>query len=91
MEEKVVEKKDDDDEVSGDANKDEGQEEQQPEVPVQRQYDELTPEKLFNALFTLADHWCPSTDPQEYKEFFYQLQHRLKYQGQQNTDAYNLL
>ena len=47
--------------------------------------------KLYNALFVLADHWCPSVTDTEYKEFFDQLSYRLKYQGMQNPDAYTVL
>ena len=60
-----------------------------PEVP--KQYDQLDKEKLFKALFTLADTWCPTTLDTEYKEFFKQLRHRLKYQGQADAGAYDVL
>ena len=33
-------------------------------------YDSITKDKLIEALFTLADTWCPSIDEQEYIEFF---------------------
>ena len=50
----------------------------------QKQYDYLDKDKLYAALFTMADTWCPNIDPFEYKEFFKQLRYRLKYQGMQD-------
>ena len=47
--------------------------------------------KLYEALFTLADHWCPSMDPAEYKEFFDQIKYRMKYSGMQNPNAYDAI
>ena len=76
-----------------DASGDNEQKEQEAEVPEQQQrhYDHLDKPKLFNALFVLADHWCPTTKAEEYKEFYDQLSYRLKYQGMQNPDAYTVL
>ena len=51
----------------------------------------LTKEKLFRSLFNLADAWCPTIDPEEYKEFFDQVQFRLKYYGMQDNSAYDLI
>ena len=51
----------------------------------------LSNEKLFTALFKLADVWCPSTEAEEYVEFFAQLRWRIKYQGMQDTQAYDVL
>ena len=59
------------------------------EAQPQKQYDYLTKEKLFDALFTLADAWCPSIDSEEYGEFFEQLSFRLKYFGIGDNQAYD--
>lgn len=50
----------------------------------------LTEAKLFDALFELADIWCPSIDEYEYQEFFKQLAFRLKYAGKDDT-AYDIM
>jgi hypothetical protein len=54
-------------------------------------YDYLDMDKLYNALFELADSWCPNIDEFEYKEFFDQLTFNLKYAGQKDTSAYDVL
>ena len=51
----------------------------------------LDQNKMFEALFELADTWCPNIDEFEYKEFFETLTFRLKYTGQQDTSAYEIL
>ena len=43
-------------------------EEEEEEAP--RQSEQIDDEKLQEALFELADTWCPNIDDQEYKEFF---------------------
>ena len=58
---------------------------------AQKSYDYLDKEKLFNSLFELADTWCPNVDEFEYKEFFSHLKFRLKYAGQGDNSAYDLL
>ena len=60
------------------------QAQQEFEQQQQKQYDYLDDEKLYEALFVLADTWCPNIDDIEYKEFFTTLTFRLKYQGQQD-------
>ena len=61
------------------------------ELQPQKQYDYLTSEKLYDALFTLADTWCPSVSEIEYQEFFKQLKYRLKYHGMKDNQAYGIL
>ena len=51
----------------------------------------LDQKKLFDSLFELADTWCPNVDEHEYKEFFKTLKFRLKYAGQQDNSAYDVL
>ena len=61
------------------------------EAKPQQTFDYLTKEKLWDALFTLADAWCPSIDEYEYQEFFSLIKYRLKYYGMQDNDAYDVL
>ena len=58
---------------------------------ILKTYDFLTSDKLYDALFTLADVWCPSINEYEYKEFFTLIKFRLKYQGMQDSSAYDVL
>ena len=83
---KMVVKEEDKDDV----NKQERTQQEYEQQP-QKSYDYLDAEKLYDALFTLADTWCPSIQDEEYKEFFYQLKYRLKYQGMQDNQAYDVL
>ena len=53
------------------------QEEQEQEVPVNK--DALTEEQLHDALFELADTWCPSINEDEYIEFFEILYQKMLY------------
>ena len=48
-------------------------------------------DKLYEALFTMADTWCPDIDEFRYKEFFGQLDYRLKYTGMADNTAYDVL
>ena len=43
--------------------------------------EELNHEKLYAALFELADVWCQNIDAFEYKDFFETLEKKLKYSG----------
>ena len=43
------------------------------EAQANKNYEQLTKEKMYDSLYMLADNWCPSVDDQEIKEFFYQL------------------
>ena len=61
------------------------------EAQQSKTYDYLDKDKLFEALFTLADVWVPSTDEEEYKEFFSILQFRLKYDGMKDDGAYDVI
>ena len=54
-------------------------------------YDFIDQKKLFNALFELADVWCPNIDEYEYKAFFETLRFKFRYPGQQDRAAYDLL
>ena len=60
-------------------------------ISAPKTYDYIDQQKLFKALFELADTWCPNIDEFEYKEFFQQLKFRLKYAGQQDNSAYDVL
>ena len=85
MDKLVIKEADKDDPAK--ADKAQAEFDQQP----QKTYDFLTNEKLFDALFTLADNWCPSIDEYEYREFFHLIRFRLKYQGMQDNSAYDVL
>ena len=67
------------------------QKNQQAQMSAPKTYDYIDQTKLQRALFELADTWCPNIDEFEYKEFFQQLKFRLKYAGQQDTSAYDVL
>jgi hypothetical protein len=54
-------------------------------------YEFIDQQKLYRALFELADVWCPGIDEAEYKAFFTELRFKLKYPGQQDRAAYDLL
>lgn len=54
-------------------------------------YDFIDQPKLYRALFELADVWCPNIDEFEYKAFFQELKFKLKYPGQQDKGAYEIL
>jgi hypothetical protein len=54
-------------------------------------YEKLTREMLFDSLFELCDIWCPNIDPNEYKAFFEQLRFRIRYEGQKDMSAYDIL
>ena len=56
-----------------------------------RQLDQLDNEKLEDALFELADTWCPNIDDMEYKEFFDVLDRKMQYTGQHDSSAYDVL
>ena len=43
------------------------------EAQANKNYEQLTKEKMYDSLYMLADNWCPSTDEKEYEEFFKQL------------------
>ena len=78
---------------AGGNNDEDGAKDDQKEeaAQVQKTYDKLDREKLYDALFTMADTWCPDIDEFQYKEFFSQLELRLKYQGMQDQAAYDVL
>ena len=59
---KMVVKEEDKDDV----NKQERTQQEYEQQP-QKSYDYLDAEKLYDALFTLADTWCPSIQDEEYK------------------------
>ena len=62
------------------------------DMAQKKSYDYLTNEKLYDALFLLADTWCPSVNELEYKEFFSQLKWRIVYnKGMQDNQAYNVM
>ena len=44
-----------------------------------------------DALFELADTWCPNIDDMEYKEFFDVLDRKMQYTGQHDSSAYDVL
>eukprot|EP00826_Nyctotherus_ovalis_P020172 TRINITY_DN1630_c0_g3_i2.p1 TRINITY_DN1630_c0_g3~~TRINITY_DN1630_c0_g3_i2.p1 ORF type:complete len:179 (+),score=74.36 TRINITY_DN1630_c0_g3_i2:142-678(+) len=51
----------------------------------------LTPEQVYESLYSLCDIWCPNIDAQEYKEFFELMKFKLKYEGQSNAGAYGVI
>jgi hypothetical protein len=53
-----------------------------PPVSIPKTYDFIDQKKLFNALFELADVWCPNIDEYEYKAFFETLRFKFRYPGQ---------
>ena len=53
--------------------------------------DQLTFDQLEDALFELSDLWCPSISESEYCEFFEILEAKIKYVGQNDLGAYDLL
>ena len=69
------------------AAKPEEEQQQRPPNPV----DQLSLEQLEDALFELADLWCPSISESEYCEFFDILEYKIKYVGQNDPGAYDLL
>ncbi|OMJ89958.1 hypothetical protein SteCoe_7743 [Stentor coeruleus] len=54
-------------------------------------YEKMTREMIFDSLFELCDIWCPNIDPNEYKAFFEQLKFRIRYEGQKDMTAYDIL
>ena len=58
---------------------------------VPRSHDKLDASKLYDALFVMSDTWCPDIDEFQYKEFFSQLDWRLKYSGMADNTAYDVL
>ena len=64
-------------------------EEQEAEPP--KNADSLTEEQLHDALFELADTWCPSISEDEYVEFFEILYQKMLYSNQQDSSAYDVL
>lgn len=54
-------------------------------------YDHISREKLFDSMFELCDVWCPNIDAMEYKSFFDQLKFRVRYSGQGDRAAYDIL
>ena len=61
------------------------------EAQANKNYEQLTKDKMYDSLYMLADNWCPSTDEKEYEEFFKQLHYRMKYSGQGDQQAYDVL
>ena len=64
---------------NGDDSNGNAKDQQEEVAQVPKTYDKLSREKLYEALFTMADTWCPDVDEFQYKEFFSQLELRLKY------------
>ena len=56
-----------------------------------KQSDFLDEKKMFEAVFELADTWCPNIDEYEYQGFFKALENKLKYGGQQDGAAYSIM
>mmetsp|Transcript_4444 Transcript_4444/g.8626 ORF Transcript_4444/g.8626 Transcript_4444/m.8626 type:complete len:200 (+) Transcript_4444:6-605(+) len=53
--------------------------------------DKMTTEALYDGLFELCDVWCPNIDLEEYVEFFKQLDFRVRYEGQRDKTAYDII
>ena len=62
---------------------------QENEPPLNK--DALQEEQLHDALFDLADTWCPSISEDEYIEFFEILYNKMLYSNQQDSSAYDVL
>ena len=62
-----------------DDEQDEQPEEQEQEAEPPKNTDALTEEQLHDALFELADTWCPSIQEDEYVEFFEILHQKMLY------------
>ena len=88
VKEKVVENQSEDEDGNKAAAAQE-QEEQQQLPPANP--DQITLEQLEDALFELADTWCPSISESQYVEFFEQLAPRANYNGYNDPGAYDLL
>ena len=54
-------------------------------------YEKMNKDMIFDCLFELVDIWCPNIDPEEYKAFFDQLKFRIRYEGQKDMSAYDIL
>ena len=46
---------------------------------------------MFDGLFELVDTWCINIDEYEYQLFLKQLEFRMKYSGQGDNQAYDLM
>ena len=53
--------------------------------------DKISRQNLFDGLFEMCDIWVPTIEPTDYKEFFDQLKFRIRYEGQRNKGAYDIL
>lgn len=51
----------------------------------------MSVEALYDGLFELCDVWCPNIDLEEYIEFFKQLDFRVRYEGQRDSTAYDII
>ena len=79
-------RKQEDDEEGAEPNEPEEAEAEPP-----KNTDALTEEQLHEALFELADTWCPSISEEEYAEFFEILHQKMLYSNQQDSSAYDVL
>ena len=75
--------------VEGEEEEHHEPEEQEVEPP--KNTEALTEEQLHDALFELADTWCPSISEDEYIEFFEILYQKMLYSNQQDSSAYDVL
>ena len=75
----------------GNEDEDEVQEPEEQEIEPPKNTDALTEEQLHDALFELADTWCPSISEDEYIEFFEILEQKMRYSNQQDSSAYDVL
>lgn len=53
--------------------------------------DRMSVDALYDGLFELCDVWCPNIDLEEYVEFFKQLDFRVRYEGQRDKTAYDII
>ena len=68
-----------------------GFEKEEEEAEPPKNTDALTEEQLHDALFELADTWCPSILEDEYVEFFEVLHTKMLYSNQHDSSAYDVL
>ena len=74
-----------------DDDEDQAQEPEEQEVEPPKNSEILTEEQLLDALFELADTWCPSINEDEYIEFFEILHQKMLYSTNQDSSAYDVL
>ena len=86
-----IDKKWDVSDDEGEDQREQAQNEEENEAQPPKNVDQLNEAQVYDALFELVDTWCPSIDHEEYVEFFQVLDHKLRYSGQHDSSAYDLM